>query len=121
MSRLVASLLYLPDTRDYPQPGQQVGDTVGEFPAGSCIVDLGGRVPPREPDASVGRPQVLQEQADLVIASRKKRTRQALVMRAPVLDAQLAEPVVNRVPAAVRAVSRCGQIDVPPGLLGDPA
>src|SRR5580704_1042540 len=61
-----------------------------------------------------------EEGADLGIACRVQGGGDALVMRPQIFDSELAEPGVQRVSAAVRAVVRCREIRVPPRLLGDP-
>ena len=94
---LVPGLLHLADARDDPQPGQQAGDPVREFPARGRVVHLGGGLAVREPDAAVGRPQVAQEEADLGVGGRVEDVGQALVVRAQVTDAKLTEPVMDRV------------------------
>ena len=66
---------------------------------------------------AVGRPQVTQEQADLGVVGRVHGGGKALLVRPQVLDSEFAEPGVQRVPAAVRAVERRGQIGVPPVTL----
>jgi hypothetical protein len=53
---LVSGLLHLADAGDYPQPAQQVGDTIRELPARGRVVDLGGGLPVRQPDAPVRCP-----------------------------------------------------------------
>src|SRR6185437_5318881 len=118
---LVASLLDLPDARDDAQAGQQVRDTGGEFTAGASVVRLVRRLPVPQPDTAVGRPQVTQEQADLGVVGRVHGGGKALLVRPQVLDSEFAEPGVQRLPAAVRAAERRGQIGVRPVTLGHPA
>src|SRR6266568_4739802 len=85
---LVASLLDLPDARDDAQAGQQVRDAGSEFTAGAGVVGLVRRLPVPQPDTAIGRPQMTQEQTDLVIIGRVDGGGKALLVRPQVLDSE---------------------------------
>src|ERR1700729_1586411 len=95
--------------------------TVGEYAARSGVVRLRRRLAVPKPDAAVGRPQMAQEQADLGIAGRVDGGRNALLVRPQVFYPEFAEPGVQWVPAAMRAVVWRRQVRMPPRLLGHPA
>ena len=62
-----------------------------------------------------------QEQADLGVVGRVDSGGKALLVRPQVLNPEFAEPGMQRVPAAMRAVVRRGQVAVPPVALRHPA
>ena len=62
-----------------------------------------------------------QEQADLGIAARVDSRRKALLVGPQVFDPEFAKPSVQRVPAAMGAAVRRGQVRMPPCLLRNPA
>src|SRR5580698_1105417 len=100
----VSRLNDLSDPCDYAETRQQHRDAVGKVAAGRRVVQLRRTFISRYPHASVGSPQVPQEDADLHITCRVQDSGNLLLIRVQVLDSQLAEPVVHRVTPAVRAM-----------------
>src|ERR1700729_4264055 len=67
-ARAVSGFRHLPDARDNPESGEQKRNSVSEFPAGRCVVDLWRGPAARDRYVPVGRPQMSQEDGDLPVA-----------------------------------------------------